>query len=93
MQHVKTQGLASRRIVPALAQLKMPGFATGVFIAERGCLVESHGHDKVEEIYLLSGRLRLNDTILDAGDMHRVEPGEFTDLEALEDCRFLLMNY
>jgi hypothetical protein len=25
--------------------------------------------------------------------MYRVEPGETHDAEALEDCRFLVMNY
>ena len=93
MRHLKTQEVGTQRIIRALKQVMLPGFNTGVFVAEQGCVVETHGHEQVEEVYLISGRLRMGESVLEAGDIHRIEIGESCDLEALEDCRFLLMNY
>ncbi len=93
MQHLKGQQLTSSEVRPNLNQLDMPGCNTRLFSAQAGCVVDTHPHTRAEEVFLLAGRLRLNDAILEPGDMYRVEAGEFHDAEALEDCRFLVMNY
>jgi quercetin dioxygenase-like cupin family protein len=93
MQHLKGQELQSSDVRPNLKQLALPGCNTRLFSAQAGCMVDSHPHERAEEVFLLAGRLRLNDAILEPGDMYRVEPGETHDAEALEDCRFLVMNY
>jgi quercetin dioxygenase-like cupin family protein len=45
-----------------------------------------HCHKIATEItVIVSGKARMNDLILDAGDIFKIEPGEYTDFEALED--------
>lgn len=45
-----------------------------------------HCHKIATEITMIvSGKARMNDLILDAGDILKIEPGEYTDFEALED--------
>ena len=41
-----------------------------------------------EEVYVVSGRLRISDATLEAGDYHHTGPGERHELEAFEDCMF-----
>lgn len=93
MQHLKGRELTVNQVRPNLSQFDMPGCDTRLFSAQAGCTVDTHPHNRAEEVFVLSGRLRLNDAVLEAGDMYRVEPGETHDAEALEDCRFLVMNY
>ncbi|YCO03484.1 hypothetical protein ACB087_24165 [Vibrio sp. VNB-15] len=46
----------------------------------------SHCHKIATEItVIVSGKARMKDKILYAGDIVCIEPGEFTDFEALED--------
>ena len=46
----------------------------------------SHCHKIATEItVIVSGKARMTDKILNAGDIVCIEPGEFTDFEALED--------
>lgn len=46
----------------------------------------SHCHKIATEItVIVSGKARMKDKILNAGDIVCIEPGEFTDFEALED--------
>lgn len=46
----------------------------------------SHCHKVATEItVIVSGKARMKGHILAAGDILRIEPGEFTDFEALED--------
>ncbi len=52
----------------------------------KGDTEASHCHRIATEItVVVSGKARMNDIILNAGDMLRIVPGEFTDFEALED--------
>tara|TARA_R110002012_G_scaffold28074_2_gene88965 strand:- start:79 stop:399 length:321 start_codon:yes stop_codon:yes gene_type:complete len=49
-----------------------------------GTLEQRHLHKVATEVTLiLSGSARMNDTILNAGDIVRIEPGQDTDFEAL----------
>lgn len=51
-----------------------------------GALEARHLHKIATEVTLiLSGRARMNDLVLDAGDIVRIEPGQDTDFEALTD--------
>ncbi|MBP3140702.1 cupin domain-containing protein [Aliivibrio fischeri] len=46
----------------------------------------SHCHKIATEITMIvSGKARMKDNILEAGDIIRINPGEYTDFEALED--------
>lgn len=46
----------------------------------------SHCHKIATEITMIvSGKARMNDKILNEGDILKILPGEFTDFEALED--------
>lgn len=46
----------------------------------------SHCHKIATEItVIVIGKARMNNHILESGDILRIEPGEFTDFEALED--------
>ena len=73
-------------------RLNFDGMNTRIIVARQGCTIPEHGHERSEEIYLLSGRVRLNGDILGPGDMMRTEAGETHEAEALEDSRFLVMN-
>ena len=75
-----------------LSRLQFDGLNTRVIVAKKGCMIPRHGHERSEEVFVLSGRVRLNDDILEAGDLIRTEAGEFHEAEALEDSRFLVMN-
>ena len=46
----------------------------------------SHCHRIATEItVIVSGKARMNDIVLSAGDMMKIEPGQYTDFEALDD--------
>lgn len=76
----------------ALNRMHFDGMNTRLIVAAKGCVIPRHGHERSEEVYVLSGRVRLNEDILEAGDLMRTEAGEFHEAEALEDSRFLVMN-
>lgn len=51
---------------------------------DEGAVEARHVHKVATEVTLiLTGRARMNDTILNAGDIVRIEPGQDTDFEAL----------
>ena len=56
----------------------------------KGAAIEMHGHLGKEEVYVVSGRLRISDATLGAGDYHHTGPGERHDVEAFEDCMFFV---
>lgn len=76
----------------ALNRMHFDGMNTRLIVAAKGCVIPRHGHERSEEVYVLSGRVRLNEDILEAGDLMRTEAGEFHEAEALEDSRILVMN-
>ena len=58
----------------------------------KGAVIEMHGHLGREELYMVSGRMRLGEFVLSAGDYHHTALGERHDVEALEDCMFYAMT-
>lgn len=76
----------------ALNRLRFEGLNSRILVARQGCAIPRHGHQRAEEIFLLSGRVRFNDDVLEAGDILRTEAGEEHEAEALEDSRFLVVN-
>lgn len=75
-----------------IQRVKIPGLNTRVIVCAKGCTIPRHPHTRSEEIFVVSGKVRLNDDILGPGDFLRTEPGESHEAEALEDSRFLVMN-
>jgi hypothetical protein len=52
----------------------------------KGDTEQAHCHKIATEItVIVSGRARMNDTILAEGDIMTTPPGEYTEFEALED--------
>ncbi|WP_318498348.1 hypothetical protein [Photobacterium leiognathi] len=46
----------------------------------------SHCHKIATEItVIVAGKVKMNNTILEEGDILKIEPGEYTSFEALED--------
>jgi len=56
---------------------------------------EGRHHHKIatEVTAIISGKCRMNDTLLHAGDILVVEPGEDTDFEVLEDVITVVIKY
>ena len=54
-----------------LNRLRFEGLNTRVIVAKKGCTIPRHGHERSEEVFVLSGRVRLNDEVLEAGDLMR----------------------
>lgn len=53
---------------------------------EKGDKEASHCHKIATEITMIvSGKAKMKEYILEAGDILRIEPGEYTDFEALEN--------
>ncbi|EPH6375124.1 cupin domain-containing protein [Vibrio alginolyticus] len=53
---------------------------------KKGDKEASHCHKIATEITMIvSGKARMKDCILEEGDLLRINPGEYTDFEALED--------
>jgi len=75
-----------------ISRINLPGMNTRLIVCAKGCVIPRHEHQRSEEIYVLSGKVRLNDDVLGPGDMLRTEVGESHEAEAMEDARFLVMN-
>lgn len=53
---------------------------------EQGAKEQTHFHKIATEItVIVSGKARMNDQILETGDIVRILPGELTDFEAIEE--------
>ena len=58
-----------------------------------GTVEARHLHRVATEVTLIvSGRARMNDTVLEAGDIAVIEPGEATDFEALTDVTTVVVK-
>ena len=73
-------------------RLTFPGLNTRVVVCPKGCTIPRHEHQRSEEIYVLSGKVRLNEDVLGPGDIVRTEAGESHEAEALEETRLLVVN-
>ena len=59
---------------------------------DAGCRYPSHRHTQVEELFLLSGDLHIEDQVMYAGDYCRADLGSVHDQSFTEGgCVFLLM--
>ncbi len=58
-----------------------------------GTVEPRHLHKIATELTLiLSGRARMNDTVLETGDIVRIAPGQDTDFEALTDVTTVVVK-
>ena len=58
-----------------------------------GTLEGRHLHKIATEVTLIvSGRVRINDTVLEAGDIALIEPGEAAEFEALTDVTTVVVK-
>lgn len=58
-----------------------------------GALEARHLHKVAAEVtVIVSGRARMNTTVLEAGDIVLIEPGEATDFEALTDVTTVVVK-
>lgn len=79
-----TKGWFVGNFSPTLKETK--DFEVAVKYYKKGDKEESHHHKIAEEITLVVyGKCRMNDQILEKGDMAVVAPGESAEFEALED--------
>lgn len=67
-----------------LAALRVDGDAAGVAFMrfEPGAISPAHRHPGGEDLYVISGRLRVGDRTLNAGDFLHTPPGGVHDAEA-----------
>lgn len=66
------------------------GAGTAFLRFERGAVSSAHRHPGGEELYVISGRLRVGNRTLEAGDFLLTPPGEVHDAEAEEDTVTLI---
>jgi quercetin dioxygenase-like cupin family protein len=58
-----------------------------------GTVEQRHLHKIATELTLiLNGRARMNDTVLETGDIVRIPPGQDTDFEALTDVTTIVVK-
>ncbi|WP_119419088.1 cupin domain-containing protein [Desertibaculum subflavum] len=63
------------------------------FIAfKAGAVFPNHDHEGLEEIYMISGKIRFGDIVISAGDYLSAGPGDVHDAEALEDTVFYITH-
>ena len=54
---------------------------------------DTHYHAQATEInYLIRGKMQIQDTILNAGDIFTILPYEIADPEFLEDCELIVVK-
>src|SRR5262245_58116164 len=66
------------------------GAGTAFLRFERGAISGAHRHPGGEELYIISGRLRVGDRTLEAGDFLFTPPGGVHDAEAEEETVTLI---
>jgi len=61
---------------------------------KKGQLEAEHCHKIATEItVIVSGKARMGSRVLESGDIVTIEPGEYTDFEALEDTITTVVKY
>jgi len=74
--------------------LKTTDVEVAVKSYKKGDCEEKHYHKIATEItVIVSGRVKMNNTIYEAGDIIVIEPNESTDFEALEDTVCSVVKY
>ena len=65
-----------------------------VKIYKKGDAEDTHYHKIATEItVVVSGKVKMNDTVYNQGDIITIEPNESTDFEALEDTVCTVVKY
>lgn len=73
--------------------LKTKDFEVGVLHHHKGEVWPKHKHEYLEEYnYLLSGKMLINNCILNAGDLFVFEREEIADPIFLEDCIVIVIK-
>ncbi|HEX6977537.1 MAG TPA: hypothetical protein VF185_04290 [Patescibacteria group bacterium] len=73
--------------------VKREDFEIGVKIFSKGQTEKAHYHEKTDEItVVVQGRCRLNNIVLDEGDIVWIKPKEVAEFEALEDCKLAIIK-
>ena len=65
---------------------------TSLVRMKKGAVIEMHGHLGKEEVYVVSRKIRLGESTLEAGDYHHTSIGERHDAEAFEDTVFFAVT-
>ena len=74
--------------------LKTTDVEVAVKSYKKGDCEEKHYHKIATEItVIVSGKVKMNNTIYEAGDIIVIEPNESTDFEALEDTVCSVVKY
>jgi quercetin dioxygenase-like cupin family protein len=78
-----------REIAPGVERGELrptkPGAGAAVLRFAKGSCAGLHRHPGGEELFMLSGRLRIGDQVLDPGDYLYTPPNGINDAEAIED--------
>jgi len=74
------------------AALKTEQFEVGILTHKKGEDWPCHYHTGYEINYLISGKIKMHDTILNAGDVFMLEPYEVADPEFLDDCTVVVVK-
>lgn len=72
--------------------LKTSGFEVGYKLHKKGEEWPAHYHTGSEYNFLLSGKMRICNRVLTAGDLFEIEPYEVADPEFLEDCQVIVVK-
>ena len=74
--------------------IKTQAVEVGVKQYHKNDYEETHHHKIATEItVIVSGKVRMNCDIYEAGDIVVIEPGEATDFEVLEDATTVVVKY
>lgn len=72
---------------------KTTDFEVGTTLHPKGSKWEMHYHKKGTEItWLIEGKMKIQDTILEAGSIFVIPPYEIADPEFLTDCKVLVIK-
>lgn len=73
--------------------LRTKDFEVGIMYHEKGSAWPTHYHKEATEItLLLSGRMKIQNKIIESGVIFTLEPYEIADPEFLEDCKVLVIK-
>lgn len=72
--------------------LRTTAFEVGCKMHKKGEVWPAHYHTGDEYNFLMSGRIKICEQILEAGDLFHIEPNEIADPEFLEDCYVVVVK-
>jgi quercetin dioxygenase-like cupin family protein len=75
------------------AAFRTKEFEVGTTLHPKGSSWDMHYHKSGTEItYLIEGKMKIQDQIVEAGDIFVIPPYEIADPEFLEDCRVIVIK-